>query len=1246
MAAAAAAVLFAVAVPSTGTTASHDIGLFPSASNPHREGFARIINHSDETGTVRLVGIDDAGSEHGPVEFTLEARSTMHFNSRDLEEGNALKELFGKLGEGAGEWRLRLESDLAIEALSYVRDGDGFVTAMHERVPAQERQHHVRFFNPGSNTSQVSLLRLINPTEDEVEVTIEGRDDAGEPAPDGEVRLTLESGEARTVTAQELEGGADELIGSLGDGEGKWQLFVSADASIEVMNLLQSPMGSLANLSAPGVRDLTGGERELELPLFMPATDRERQGFARILNHSRAMGKVRIYGIDDAGERSGPVTLSIEPGAAVHFNSQDLEEGNALKGLLGALDAGSGRWRLRLYTVLDIEALSYVRTTGGFVTAMHELVPVQERLHHVRFFNPGSNTSQVSLLRLINSAEDEVEVTIEGRDDAGEPAPDGEVRLTLQSGEAREITARELEVGADELTGRLGDGDGKWQLFVSADASIDVMSLLRSPTGYLANLSIGSMRDDDETQDLHPVPSIADAEAQEGETLAFTVTLDRTPAEPVTYHYATYPDTAASDDYTEHSATALQFTAGERSKSIEVRTTEDSQVEPDETFHVYITESAGDLTAGAPTRYLARATGTIRDDDAAQDPRPVPSIADAEAQEGETLAFTVTLDRTPAEPVTYHYATYPDTAASDDYTEHSATALQFTAGERSKSIEVRTTEDSQVEPDETFHVYITESAGDLTAGAPARHLARATGTIRDDDAAQDPHPVPSIADAEAQEGETLAFTVTLDRTPAEPVTFHYATYPDTAASDDYTEHSATALQFTAGERSKSIEVRTTEDSQVEPDETFHVYITESAGDLTAGAPARHLARATGTIRDDDAAQDPHPVPSIADAEAQEGETLAFTVTLDRTPAEPVTFHYATYPDTAASDDYTEHSATALQFTAGERSKSIEVRTTEDSQVEPDETFHVYITESAGDLTAGAPARHLARATGTIRDDDAAQDPRPVPSIADAEAQEGETLAFTVTLDRTPAEPVTFHYATYPDTAASDDYTEHSATALQFTAGERSKSIEVRTTEDSQVEPDETFHVYITESAGDLTAGAPARHLARATGTIRDDDAAQDPHPVPSIADAEAQEGETLAFTVTLDRTPAEPVTFHYATYPDTAASDDYTEHSATALQFTAGERSKSIEVRTTEDSQVEPDETFHVYITESAGDLTAGAPARHLARATGTIRDDERRRPARGAGPPPGPEVSRMQRRRKARRSRSRSRSTARRPNP
>ena len=233
---------------------------------------------------------------------------------------------------------------------------------------------------------------------------------------------------------------------------------------------------------------------DIIIPLFT-ADGSTQQGFARIINHAYEAGTVRIYGTDDSGVESGPVILSLNARQTRYFNSGDLERGNPSKGLSGALGNGTGHWRLRLETEtqLDIELAVYIRTPDGFLSSIHDIVQEADDgdsiEHQVSFFNPGANRNQVSWLRLVNLTDDTVEVTIQGRDDAGQAAPGGQVRLTLSGGEARRITAQQLESGAAGFTGRLGAGTGKWQLSVTADGKILVMSLLQSPTGHLTNLS-------------------------------------------------------------------------------------------------------------------------------------------------------------------------------------------------------------------------------------------------------------------------------------------------------------------------------------------------------------------------------------------------------------------------------------------------------------------------------------------------------------------------------------------------------------------------------------------------------------------------------------------------------------------------------------------------------------------------------------------------------------------------------------
>lgn len=219
-----------------------------------RQGFVRVVNHSDQAGDVRIIATDDAGTSADAVTLSLDPDETQAFNSKDLEEGNADKGLSGMAQAGTGDWRLEFDSDLAIEVGAYIRTTDGFLTAVHDLVALDglTGSYYVPVFNPASNVNQRSRLRLINPDpENAVDITITGRDEAGS-AGESAIELQLEAGSARTISASELEDGGEGLAGELGDGQGKWRLFVASDDELHVVNLLDSVTGHLTNLSARG----------------------------------------------------------------------------------------------------------------------------------------------------------------------------------------------------------------------------------------------------------------------------------------------------------------------------------------------------------------------------------------------------------------------------------------------------------------------------------------------------------------------------------------------------------------------------------------------------------------------------------------------------------------------------------------------------------------------------------------------------------------------------------------------------------------------------------------------------------------------------------------------------------------------------------------------------------------------------------------------------------------------------------
>ena len=235
------------------------IPMFPAASRSNLQGFARVVNHSDEEASVRITAVDDAGVRHSPTqELSLSPWQAVHFNSQDLETGNTSKGIVG-VGSGTGDWYLEVTPESpGIRTLGYIRTtSDGFLASMNTVAPRSDnhRVNWIATFNPGSNRNQVSMLRLIHPRcpQSECEtanVSIVGVDDAGRRS--GRVTLALRPGQARMVTAQQLEQGDDAFQGEgagIGDGIGKWRLLVTADQPIQVMSLLRSPTGHLVNLS-------------------------------------------------------------------------------------------------------------------------------------------------------------------------------------------------------------------------------------------------------------------------------------------------------------------------------------------------------------------------------------------------------------------------------------------------------------------------------------------------------------------------------------------------------------------------------------------------------------------------------------------------------------------------------------------------------------------------------------------------------------------------------------------------------------------------------------------------------------------------------------------------------------------------------------------------------------------------------------------------------------------------------------
>ena len=338
------------------------------APDSDRQSFVRIINETDNPAEVHITAVDDAGTVANPIEIRLAANQSFHFNSYDLANGNSNKGI-DRIGRPRrGDWRLSVEAGLEgveggtedLQVLAFVRTSDGFLTAMHDVLPrGDDGRYLVRMFNPGSNDRQVSKLRLVNTGGSAESVSIAGMDDQGNNY--GPVTLTLNANQSRTLSAQELENGAHGLRGTLGDGRGKWRLFVTAEDAVVAMSLLDASSGHLSNISTMGV----GPARIWHISENDRRDDREGSSFDTAINLA-ANGRVSGE-IDDADESdyyrirvSGSGTLTVHSGGSLDTEGY-LYDGNRRE--LASDDDGGTGTNFRIEREVDAGTY-YVRVDG------------------------------------------------------------------------------------------------------------------------------------------------------------------------------------------------------------------------------------------------------------------------------------------------------------------------------------------------------------------------------------------------------------------------------------------------------------------------------------------------------------------------------------------------------------------------------------------------------------------------------------------------------------------------------------------------------------------------------------------------------------------------------------------------------------------------------------------------------------------------------------------------------------------
>ncbi|HKQ52026.1 MAG TPA: Calx-beta domain-containing protein [Pyrinomonadaceae bacterium] len=206
-------------------------------------------------------------------------------------------------------------------------------------------------------------------------------------------------------------------------------------------------------------------------------------------------------------------------------------------------------------------------------------------------------------------------------------------------------------------------------------------------------------------------------------------------------------------------------------------------------------------------------------------------------------------------------------------------------------------------------------------------------------------------------------------------------------------------------------------------------------------------------------------------------TAAFTVTLSAASSQTVTVKYETANVSAtAPADYTALAPATLTFAPGQTSRTVNVTVRGDTLDEANETFRLLLSNPTGATIVDGTG------TGTITDNDAV----PTISITNATVTEPDTgsvnAVFTVTLSAPSARSISVKYQTADGTAAAGtDYTARALTALNFSAGQTSKTITVSIKGDRAREANETFFVNLSAPVNATISDA------QGLGTITNDD---------------------------------------------------------------------------------------------------------------------------------------------------------------
>ena len=346
-------------------TAMHDtlpdaMAPFFNPGSERQQSILRVVNTEAERAKWTTGGYDDSGKWH-PMAGSLLVRPqhALTLTARALENTHGL-------GDGDGKWRLRVRG-FPWFAMSLLESPAGHLTNL-STVPDNatllaegKTMYRVPLF-PAAARSREGLVRVINHSYTSGQVSIVAVDDQGNRS--GPVELAIESRQAVQISSTDLERGnaAKGLVGRAGSGQGDWRLEITSELDLMVLSYVRTADGFLTSMHDLAPVGPGGSQRVV---FFNPGSARQVSKL-RLINDGKRAASVAITGIDDLGNGSERVVLTVPAGSALTFTSAQLEAGS--HGLSGGLGDGEGKWRLRVRSDEATTVMSLLETISGHLT--------------------------------------------------------------------------------------------------------------------------------------------------------------------------------------------------------------------------------------------------------------------------------------------------------------------------------------------------------------------------------------------------------------------------------------------------------------------------------------------------------------------------------------------------------------------------------------------------------------------------------------------------------------------------------------------------------------------------------------------------------------------------------------------------------------------------------------------------------------------------------------------------------------